>query len=154
MLSHFQVAFADLIASPELIAWVRAEPEILRSRYDLTDVEWRRLVSVIDQPGMAVNCILYRANRFTPIVLNLPGLCEVLSDRLRPLLSEFWAANIHTNANFLIESYHFCEFVMDKIDTGLIPGESVLPTLEREMADIAKQLKAIYPKEHLTWMEH
>ena len=52
MLSHFQVAFADLIASPELIAWVRAEPEILRTRYDITDVEWRRLVSVIEQPGM------------------------------------------------------------------------------------------------------
>lgn len=148
MLDQFQLAFADLVASPELVSQVRVDPKVLRDRYELTDLEWRRLIGVVNQPGMECNCMLYRANRLVPVALNLPDLSKVLRNDLRDLLSEYWAHNTHTNDNFLIEAYHFCVFVEDKINAGFISGKRVLPVLKREMAAISKQLEEIYPERY------
>jgi hypothetical protein len=149
MLEQFQRAFADLTASPELVKSVRKKPGMLRERYDLSEREWRQLVSIVDQPGMECNCILYRANRLAPVVESVPELCTALGTRLRSLLSEFWARNPQRDDNYLIEVHDFCGFVLEKINSGSISGETVLPVLTLEMAAVAERLKEIYPQDQM-----
>jgi len=69
MLVEFQQALADLTASPDLCIQFRREPAILHQRYELTEREWRRLVGIVQHPGMACACIVYRANRLAPLAL-------------------------------------------------------------------------------------
>ena len=126
---------------------VRAEPEILRKLYDLTDLEWRRLAAIAKQPEMECNCILYKSNRLAPIAINLPDLCDELHNDLRMLLSEYWAENTQLSTNFWVESYYFCEFVRRKVASGVIP-EAVLPTLDREQSISFGYLTQIYPEKY------
>jgi hypothetical protein len=72
MLADFQQALADMVASPRLCREVRANPTSLSNRYCLTNLEFRRLVDMVNQRGMVCNCTLYRANRLAPLV-NRPG---------------------------------------------------------------------------------
>jgi hypothetical protein len=147
MREQFQKAFSDLTASSDLVRLVREKPELLREDYDLSDLEWRRLVGIVKQPGMEANCILYRANRLAPIVINLPDLCKELDADLRPLLSEYWVANRQLSDNFWVEANDFCEFVKGKVESGSVP-ETVLPALERERSVVAGFLAEIYPEKY------
>ena len=70
MLAEFQQALADLIASPALCIEARRNPDLLRERYQLTELEAKRPQGVVSHPGMQGNCILYRANRLAPLALN------------------------------------------------------------------------------------
>ena len=144
MLEHFQKALAELAASPEFVSDVVERPELLRERYYLSDREYRRLVSVVNQPGMKCSCMLYRANRLTPIAAYLPELCEALGDDLNPLLSEYWEHFTHTNLNFLVEAYRFCRFLEDRIDAGSLNGDILFPILERESAGLSMQIDEIF----------
>ncbi len=136
MLDQFQQAFADLTASPAFVLRVRKDPAMLYSDYDLTDLEWRRLVSIANSPGMERNCMLYRANRLAPVATYLPETSKLLGDDLRPVLSEFWAEYPNTDNNFLIETRRFCEFVLEKIDKGLLPAGNLLAALRKEFAGL------------------
>jgi hypothetical protein len=147
MREQFQRAFSDLTASSELVKRVRVNPDILHERYDLTDLEWRRLTAIVSQPGMECNCILYRANRLAPIVINLPDLCTALDKDLRELLSEYWVQHTQLSDNFWIESYDFCDFVRRKIASGIV-SETVLATLEVEQSVVVEQLIQIYPERY------
>ena len=149
MREQFQKAFSELTASSDLVRRVRAEPDILRELYDLTDLEWRRLAAIVSQPGMECNCILYRANRLAPIVINLPALCKELGKDLRALLSEYWVENAQLSDNFWVESYDFCEFVRGKVATGVV-AENVLTALEREQLVVLGYLTQIYPEKYGT----
>src|SRR5262245_17059209 len=101
MLADFQQALADLVASPELCQAIRdlPEPEPLLAEYRLTPRERARLIAIARHPGMSANCTVYRSNRLTPIVLNLPDTCHALGPSLRPLLDRFWAT--HPTDNFV-----------------------------------------------------
>jgi len=77
-LAAFQSALAALTASPDLVRAVRADPHVLHARFTLTCKEWHRLSAIAASPGMAANCILYRANRLAPVALNLPETCAAL----------------------------------------------------------------------------
>ena len=123
MLIEFQQAFADLIASPELCLEVRREPTVLNERYQLSEREWLRLVAIVNEHGMSCNCTLYRANRLTPIALNLREVCNALGGQLASLLQEYWSMHPGMNAHFLLESYDFCRFLKVK----LAPQHTVLP---------------------------
>ena len=90
MLIEFQQALADLTACPELCVRVRQEPSLLRERYELTDREWHRLVGIVQHPGMACACMVYRANRLAPLALNIPETCRALGKQLRAVVSEYW----------------------------------------------------------------
>ena len=81
MLLEFQQALADLVASPDFCRQARADPQELMRRYDLSAREHRRLVDMVNQPGMALNCMLYRSNRLAPLAQNLYGLCNALGAR-------------------------------------------------------------------------
>jgi hypothetical protein len=147
MREQFQRAFSELTASPDLVKLVRIDPDILHERYDLTDLELRRLSAMVNQPGMECNCILYRANRLAPIVINLPDLCKDLGDDLRDLLSEYWALHSQSGDNFWVESNDFCEFVRAKVANGFL-SEKVMSALEREQAVVIQQLGEIYPEKY------
>jgi hypothetical protein len=138
MLVAFQTALADMTASPELTRQVRREPETLRARYDLTDREWRRLVGVARSKGMQANCMLYRANRLIPAVLNMPDLCQALGDDLAGLLSEYWESEPVTDVHFIVEADRFCRFLQAR--DGL--ADEVRAILAREHAVVAAKLAA------------
>ena len=138
MLVAFQTALADLTASPALCRKVRANPDVLRKRYDLTDKEWRRLVGIVASKGMEANCMLYRANRLAPVALNLPETCTALGDRLAALLSAYWNAEPVTNVHFLIEADRFCRFLAEQPDLD----DAVWPILGEEHAIVADKLAA------------
>lgn len=136
MLVDFQMALADLTASPALCRQVRATPEILRERYDLTDKEWRRLAGIASSKGMEANCMLYRANRLAPVALNLPETCTALGDDLNRLISAYWESEPTTNVHFLVEADRFCRFLRDQ--PGVSPA--ALAHLEREHGVVAAKL--------------
>src|SRR6476660_4619036 len=115
MLAEFQQALADLIASPDLCIAARANPDLLRQLYQVTDREAQRLQGVVNHPGMKCNCMLYRANRLAPLALNLPNLVKALGGHLRNVLDDFWQAYKNTDVHFYVESYRFCEFVSDEV---------------------------------------
>ena len=118
MLVEFQQALADLVASPALCRQVRADPDLLRLRYELSQRECERLVGMVHHRGMALNCMLYRANRLAPLALNLYGFCRALGPRLGPLLTEYTERHPHTNVHFYLECDRFCAFVESKLSEG------------------------------------
>ena len=138
MLVDFQRALADLTASPALCSAVRAEPETLRERYELTDKEWRRLVGIAASKGMEANCMLYRANRLAPVALNIPETCELIRDELNRLISAYWESEPTTDVHFLVEADRFCRFLESQ--PGL-SGEA-RAALRREHAVVAAKLAA------------
>jgi hypothetical protein len=138
MLAEFQRALADLTASPDLCREVRADPAALRPRYDVTEREWRRLVSIAQSKGMEANCMLYRANRLAPVALNLPRTCELLREELPGLLSRYWAGEPTTDVHFLVEADRFCRFLREH---AVLP-DAALAALAEEHAEVAARLEA------------
>jgi len=118
MLGEFQQALADLVASPALCRLVRADPSLLCLRYELSQREYERLVSMVHHRGMTFNCMLYRANRLAPLALNLHGFCRALGARLGPLLTEYTELHPHSNVHFYLECDRFCTFVESKLSEG------------------------------------
>jgi len=140
MLAEFQQALVDLIASPELVVQVRAEPSILGRKYQLTDREFRRLVTIVWHRGMRSNCILYRANRLAPLALNVPDICKSLGSNLRDLASEFWKTHPETHVHFFIETDRFCRFLKARVANGANFGAKFEEALARESAIITAAL--------------
>jgi hypothetical protein len=118
MLVEFQQALADLTASPEFCVVVRRDPSVLQQRYQLTDREWRRLVGIVQHPGMACACMVYRANRLAPLALNIPETCKALGSGLRAVMSEYWMTFPEGNVHFFIEADRFCRFLKAKMAEG------------------------------------
>jgi len=142
MLSEFQQAFADLVASPDFCREARADPAVLHARYDLSDRERGRLLGLINQRGMALNCMLYRANRLAPLALNLHGFCQALGPRLGPLLTEYTAAHPNTNVHFYRECDRFCAFIEHKLDQGYELEPAARTVFENEALMVRLNLKA------------
>jgi hypothetical protein len=138
MLAAFQRALTELTASPSLCGAVRANPDLLTDRYALTLREARRLNAIVQSKGMEANCMLYRANRLAPIVLNCPDLCTALGDDLNRLISEYWEVEPTTNVHFLIETERFCNFLAERSDLPAGAAE----TLERERATVVARVAA------------
>jgi hypothetical protein len=116
-LGEFQRALADMVASP---AFARAVLRGERARlddYELTTRERSRLEVVAAQPGMEVNCTLYRSNRLTPIVMLLPYTCFVLADRLKWIAQRFWDEQ-STDLQFQSEVERFAAYLRGLVTSG------------------------------------
>jgi hypothetical protein len=138
VLVDFQMALAQLTASPALCRKVRRAPAILRERYHLTDKEWRRLAGIVASRGMEANCMLYRANRLAPVALNLPETCEAIRNDLESLISAYWESEPTTDVHFLVEAERFCRFLRGQ--ARLSPKAKTV--LAREHAIVAAKLTA------------
>jgi len=144
MLVEFQQALADLVAAPELCRQIRANPSLLRQRYDLSQREYERLVAMVNQRGMALNCMLYRANRLAPLALNLPRFCRAMGARLGPLLSEYSMLHPNTNVHFYLEGERFGHFILAKISEGFDLEPRVKAIFDEEFSKIKLGLFATY----------
>ena len=144
MLVEFQQALADLVARPELCRQIRADPDDLRQRYDLTEREYGRLVAMVNHPAMECNCMLYRANRLAPLAMNLHGFCGALGSRLGPLLTEYSERYPNTNVHFYAECARFCQFIRAKLEEGYELDPTARAILEEESARVQVGLAASY----------
>jgi hypothetical protein len=144
MLVEFQQALADLVAAPEFCRQIRANPSQLRQQYDLSQREYERLVAMVNQKGMALNCMLYRANRLAPLALNLPEFCRAIGSRLGPLLSEYSILHPNTNVHFYLECERFGQFILGKIREGYYLEPRVKAIFDEELSKIKLGLVATY----------
>lgn len=110
-LAAYQNALADLVASPAAVRAVRDGDTGLLDGYDLTPRERARLVAVAAHPGMATNCMLYRAHRTVPLARLLPRTVGALGERMRATVDAFWAATPDTMIQFEEEARAFAAFV-------------------------------------------
>lgn len=112
MLADFQQALADLIASPTHCQAIRDGDLRELDGYDLNLTERGRLVAIALHRGMAVNCAVYRSNRLTPLVINLPDTCAALGPSLRGVVDRFWATHPTEHfVHFLVEAERFVAFL-------------------------------------------
>lgn len=149
MLADFQQAFADLVASPAFCREVRLRPGYLLERYQLTESEHARLIGIVWHRGMECTCMLYRANRLAPLVMNLPGVCRALGDDLKTILDEYWAAYPNSDVHFILESYRFGEFVRTQLSNGRVLPDALAAALAHEMPALSQRLDASYTDEQL-----
>lgn len=139
----FSQVLADLTASPDLCRRVRRAPEILHQRYRLTEREWNRLVGIVRHPGMECACIVYRANRLAPLVMNIPQTCKALGKDLR-VVSEYWSRYPESNVHFYIETDRFCGFLRTQLVAGRLFDAEVRHTLAQESALVSAALRESY----------
>lgn len=102
--------------------------------YLLTDIEEGRLVAVVKQRGMSVNCTLARANRFAPIADAFPLTCSLLKPQLRGLLDELWSSHRPANYQLAGEAGAFCLFLEDKLSRGEFDQEYAAEVFRYECA--------------------
>jgi len=144
MLVEFQQALADLVASPEFCRQILDTPPLLRERYLLSEREYERLVKIVNHKAMALNCMLYRANRLAPLAMNLHEFCTLLGTRLGPLLSEYVILYPNTNVHFYLECDRFCRFMLTKLGEGYELEREARAVLEKEHSRIQMGLMASY----------
>jgi hypothetical protein len=143
MLADFQEAFAELVSSPALCSAVRREPEILRKRHAaLSDKEWRRLVAIANQKGMAAACMIYRANRIVPLLMHLPLSCKALKGHLREAVSRYWLACPDFHANGFFEADRFARHLSAEIAQGVMLPDGVAAALAQEAPRVVAELEA------------
>jgi hypothetical protein len=133
-LAEFQRAFADLISSPQRVLAARLDAgEVLR-RYALDAREHRRLTAMINDPGMSINCTLYRVNRFTPLYAVLPLTCDWLGARLSTELDAFWASSRDATLQYGPESHRFGLWLQERIEAGVLPPGPIEDAIRLELA--------------------
>ena len=133
-MASFQQALCDLIASPRLCLALRAAPEAVLAKYELSTREQARLREAVWQRGMSTSCSLYRANRLTPIYMELTYTCRSLGDQFRALLDEFWDAEIYRDAQFPREVERFAAFLRKRIADRVVSNPFTAELLEFELA--------------------
>jgi hypothetical protein len=139
----FQQAIADLTLSPRQVRRIlRGDLSHLHS-YDLTERELSRILDVVRQPGMAVNCTVARGNRFEAIGELFPMTCVVLEPVLRNLLDELWEDVVPANYQFA-EEEAFAAIVRRKMANNELSIEYLeeIFTYELVCSDLAKQMRS------------
>lgn len=130
----FQRAMCDLVASPDLCMLLAESPQEVLERYDLSDRDQRRLIEVVQQPGLYVNCSLYRANRLSPLYNLLPHTCFLLGDALLDEATEFWKDFVESRLQFNEEVERFGNFLRRRIELGVLQDPTLAELLEYELA--------------------
>jgi hypothetical protein len=147
----FQKAMCDLVASPDLCALVTRSPDQVFARYDLSPRDRRRLLDVVQQRGMFVNCSLYRANRISPIYNFMPFTCFLLGDTLMSEATEFWKDFEESRLQFNEEVKRFGDFLRRRIEFGFQTSPILGDVLEYELA--LNELRFISRKDVLSNLE-
>lgn len=110
-LQAFQQALVDLTLAPQHARRLaRGDLNVLEP-YDLNEREVERLLDVVRQPGMSVNCTVARGNRFDAIGEVFPMTCVLLEPVLRELLAELWEKVRPSNYHFAGEEEAFASIL-------------------------------------------
>jgi hypothetical protein len=146
-IADFQRALCDMTLDPVLAAAVLRRGAHALSGYILTDIEQGRLIAVVRQPGMSVNCTLARANRFAPIADAFPLTCSLLKPWLRPLLDELWSVHRPGNYQFAGEATAFSSFLQQKLSQGDVKHPYAEEIFRYECAawDLVQTLRSSVP---------
>lgn len=142
MLADFQQALSDITASPALCRALRAEPEVLRDRYVLTEREAARLNAIAGHPGMNAACTVYRMNRLAPLAMNLRGTLRALGPALRRTIDAYWVDHPRGHAHFYVESCRFADWLAQGLAAGLAVPAAVPGELARETTLVRAALAA------------
>jgi len=133
-LHEFQRALCDMTLDVTFAASVLRKGAPALKGYRLTGIEEGRLVAVVSQRGMSVNCTLARANRFAPIADAFPLTCSLLKPHLRALLDELWSAHRPGNYQLAGEAGAFALFVEEKLSRGELDHEYAAEVFRYECA--------------------
>ena len=114
-LQAFQRALVDLTLSPENSRRLMEGDVSVLAPYELDEQETRRLLDVVRQPGMSINCTIARGNRFDAIGEVFPMTLVLLEPQLRELLADLWENHTPTNYQFAGEEDAFAAFVKEKM---------------------------------------
>ena len=140
MLSDFQQAMADIVASPAWCNAVREDAAVLDGRYALDERERRRLVALARDRGMQAACSVYRMNRITPLAINLRATLHALGERLPGLVTQYWQAHPRGHTHFYIEAERFCRWLAERPEAR--DDELVARALDDEWPGVRAALAA------------
>ncbi|MEP6818339.1 MAG: hypothetical protein ABJA18_02325 [bacterium] len=133
-LEAFQQATSDLVASPDLCRLLQRDPESVLSRYQLSTRDQHRLIDLVRQRGMSVNCTLYRFNRITPLYTLLPLTNFVLGESFIHEAELFWETFRDSDPRFTQEVDRFGEFLIERIHRQEIQNEFAVEIIRFELA--------------------
>jgi hypothetical protein len=142
-LKAFQLAIVELIVAPGRVRRLLQGDLRELDAYDLTQRERQRVLFAVGQPGMELNCVIARGNRFEPVVEAFPMTCTLLKPVLRELLDELWADAPPTNYQFEGEQEAFVRAVAGKLASGELAIEYLdeIFAYEARCAEMAQRLK-------------
>jgi hypothetical protein len=138
----FQRALAALISDPALVRRVIREPAVALATYDLTCQDLARLATMARSRGMSTNCILYRANRLTPLARLLPLTLAAIGSDLRDVLDRYWRIRPETSFQFAGEVASFGHFLKCEIASGSLLDGKLEGVLDLELARCGALLPA------------
>ncbi len=130
----FQQALCDLIASPRLHKEVMIQPDVFLHAYDLTPLEEKRLLNIVHQKGMAVNHLLHKSNRITPIYSMPPYTTLLLHKDFLTLADEYTQLHEESDLQSSHELELYVSFLEEKIKAGSINNIYVNEILHFEAA--------------------
>jgi len=140
-LADFQHALVDLTLAPGRTRTLFAGDLSVLDTYELTALERERIIDVVHQPGMSVNCTVARANRFEAIGEVFPMTCVLLEPVLRDLLAELWETAHPRDYQFTGEEQLFAEAVRSKMDELKIPYLDEIFAYELVCWDLAQDMR-------------
>jgi len=115
----FQATLTRLVLDPDFRDLLRTEG-IAAGANDLTEVERKRLVTILDDKGLDVTRVLHKSFRLTKLYSALPLTRRLIRPtRLAELIGDFWDANPPISHYFIDEAIAFCDFLEDRIQSGL-----------------------------------
>jgi hypothetical protein len=129
----FQLAMADLTASLAFCRRVAEDPETALAGRDLTPRELRRLAAAAAQPGVRVNCTLYRYNRISALAAVMPGVIHLLGADARAVADDFWLLH-GPDVNMRREAARFADFLRAEVARGRLQSPFILEVLDFELA--------------------
>ena len=122
-LAAFQQATSDLVASPDLCRRLQRDPQSVLSRYELSTRDQHRLIDLVQQRGMSINCTLYRFNRITPLYTLLPLTNFVMGESFIHEAELFWESFRDSDPRFTQEVDRFGDFLIQRLHRGEIQNE-------------------------------
>lgn len=128
----FQRAISYFIASPSRCLELRKDASAA-CKFELTAIEHKRLLAMVNHRGMSHNCSLYRANRLTPIGTYLPKTVENLGPDLLKELEMFWLSVEDVELQFKMESERFAYWLLVRIEQGHIKNQPLKEIIYNEL---------------------
>lgn len=142
-LQVFQQVMVKLTLAPNRVRQLLRGDLSLLETLDLTELERQRILAIIRQPGMSLNCTIARGNRFEAIGELFPMTCVVLEPVLGELLDELWEHVFPTNYQFAGEEEAFVGIVSQKMASGELAIEYLAEIFAYELkcSELARQMR-------------
>ena len=107
----FQKLLARLVVDPDFRGLVRSSGSLAFDG-ELTDLERKRLLALVDDPGVTITKTLHKGFRLGKILSMLPLTCQILGGkRLGRELKLFWRAYPSRSFYYIDEAVAFCTFL-------------------------------------------